>query len=164
MSKKDLSIRTYRAFTRFSRFINQLMRARCFGETITVQQCYTLEALMEGKKSMKNLASQVSLHQSTLTRVVEKLEKQNFVRRCRKENDQRTVEVEISDLGKQTYSRLERQTLEMIPILMNGISEQGQIEIVEALETLAEILNPENEKFHSLLEGHKNVCKTKAIS
>jgi len=159
MNNQFLSKKTYRSFTQLSRLINQLMRAQCFGETITVQQCYTLEALVEGDKTMNQLASQVGLHQSTLTRVVEKLEKQNLVKRVRKDTDQRTVVVEITDSGRQAHSRLEAQTLDMIAVLMGLMPENRQKEVVRALDTLSDILNPENESFQKLLKGKKNQIK-----
>jgi DNA-binding MarR family transcriptional regulator len=57
------------------------MREQLFCGPVTVQQCYTLEALRDGPKSMSALAAEVALHQSTLTRIVEKLEKQNLLSR-----------------------------------------------------------------------------------
>jgi DNA-binding MarR family transcriptional regulator len=90
------------------------MRAQFFCGPVTVQQCYTLEALNDGPKSMSALAAEVALHQSTLTRIVEKLEKQNLLVRRRKENNQRTVEVQITNAGKQVHALLEAQSSQMI--------------------------------------------------
>jgi DNA-binding MarR family transcriptional regulator len=102
MAQKQLVKRSRQSFTRLARFINQLMREQLGCGPVTVQQCYTLEALMDGPKSMKSLAAEVALHQSTLTRVVEKLEKQNLVQRRRLAHNQRSVEVQITEAGKRT--------------------------------------------------------------
>ena len=89
---------------------------------------------MDGPISMKNLAAEVALHQSTLTRVVEKLERQNLVRRERNPNNQRSVEVQITEAGKQTYVFLERASTQMISDLLDLIPGDRQVSVVESME------------------------------
>jgi len=159
MQQKQLVERSYRSFTRLARFFNQLMRQQLFCGPVTVQQCYTLEALMDGPKSMNALAAEVALHQSTLTRVVEKLEKQNFAIRTRKADNQRTVEVQITDVGKQTYLFLTKQSAQMISALLDLIPKDRQVPVVKAMEELANLLDPQNEAFQKLLEGCRYGCE-----
>jgi len=153
MAQKNLVERSRKSFTRLARFITQLMRQQLFCGPVTVQQCYTLEALMEGSKSMSTLAAEVALHQSTLTRVVEKLERQNMVHRKRKPNNQRSVEVEITKLGRQTYLFLDKESKKMISGLLDLIPKDRRTAVVEAVEELANLLNPANEAFQQLLKG-----------
>ena len=153
MQNKHLVERSYRSFTRLARFINQLMREQLFCGPVTVQQCYTLEALVDGPKTMNALAAEVALHQSTLTRIVEKLEKQKLVRRQRVENNQRSVEVQITETGKQTHLFLEQAGEQMISELLDMIPKDRQASIVEAMELLANLLSPENDAFQHLLKG-----------
>jgi DNA-binding MarR family transcriptional regulator len=158
MSQTQLVDRSYRSFTRLARFFNQLMRQQLFCGPVTVQQCYTLEALMEGPKSMNALAAEVALHQSTLTRVVEKLEKQNFASRTRKADNQRTVEVRITENGTQTYLFLRQQSSQMISALLDLIPKDRQVSVVNSMEELANLLDPQNEAFQKLLEGCRHGC------
>jgi DNA-binding MarR family transcriptional regulator len=153
MAQKQLVRRSRQSFTRLARFINQLMREQLGCGPVTVQQCYTLEALMDGPKSMKSLAAEVALHQSTLTRVVEKLEKQNLVQRRRLAHNQRSVEVQITEAGKQTYEFLDEASSQMISDLLDNIPGERQVKIVEAMEEVAALLNPGNEAFQKLLKG-----------
>jgi DNA-binding MarR family transcriptional regulator len=155
MERKQLVARSRQSFTRLARFINQLMREQLFCGPVTVQQCYTLEALIDGPKSMSALAAEVALHQSTLTRIVEKLEKQQLATRKRKENNQRTVEVQITEAGKQVHALLEEQSSQMISELLNLIPQSRQVAVVEAMEELANLLDPGNEAFQNLLK----VCR-----
>ena len=153
MAQKQLVTRSRHCFTRLARFINQLMREQLGCGPVTVQQCYTLEALTAGPRSMKSLAAEVALHQSTLTRVVEKLEKQNLVRRRRPAENQRTVEVQITDAGRQLYRFLDDAGSQMISELLDHIPKERQVAVVEAMEVLAELLNPNNEAYQRLLRG-----------
>ena len=153
MAHKQLVQRSRNSFTRLARFFNQLMREQLMCGPVTVQQCYTLEALMDGPRTMNELAAEVALHQSTLTRVVEKLEKQNLVQRRRLAHNQRSVEVQITEAGQQTYELLDKASSQMISDLLDHIPRQRQATIVEAMEEVAEILNPGNEAFQKLLKG-----------
>jgi len=153
MEQNRLAERSHQSFTRLARFINQLMREQLFCGPVTVQQCYTLEALLDGPKSMNTLAAEVALHQSTLTRIVEKLEKQHLVHRQRKETNKRKVEVHITENGRKTYLFLKKESLQMISGLLNMIPKERQASMVEAIEELANLLNPASEAFRALLKG-----------
>jgi len=153
MAQKALVKRSRQSFTRLARFFNQLMREQLTCGPVTVQQCYTLEALVDGPISMKDLAAEVALHQSTLTRVVEKLEKQNLVQRTRKSDNQRSVEVRLTDAGQQTYVFLDAAGSQMISDLLDLIPKERRGLIVDAMEEVANLLNPSNEGFQKLLQG-----------
>ena len=153
MASKQLVKRSRQSFTRLARFFNQLMREQLVCGPVTVQQCYTLEALADGPLSMKELASEVALHQSTLTRVVEKLEKQDLVQRTRKSDNQRSVEVCLTDAGKQTYVFLDAAGSQMISDLLDLIPRERRHAIVDAMEEVANLLNPNSQAFQKLLQG-----------
>ncbi len=153
MAQKQLVKRSRQSFTRLARFFNQLMREQLGCGPVTVQQCYTLEALIDGPLSMKDLAAEVAVHQSTLTRVVEKLEKQGLVRRTRKKDNQRSVEVQLTDAGQQTYLFLDAAGSQMISDLLDLIPKDRRAAIVVAMEELANLLNPNNDAFQQLLQG-----------
>ena len=153
MASKQLVKRSRQAFTRLARFFNQLMREQLMCGPVTVQQCYTLEALADGPLSMKALAAEVAIHQSTLTRVVEKLEKQNLVQRTRKSDNQRSVEVRLTDAGQQTYAFLDAAGSQMIADMLDLIPKKRQVAIVAAMEELANLLNPSNQAYQKLLQG-----------
>ena len=153
MEQEELIQSGRRSFTRLARFINQLMREQCSGCPVTVQQCYTLEALMDGPLSMNALAAEVALHQSTLTRVVEKLERQQLVSRVRSANDLRSVQVQISEQGLATYAVLHKDSKRVIGAMLDMLPAGRRSSMTETLELLAGLLDPQNADFQSLLQG-----------
>ena len=155
MDKDELTQSGRRSFTRLARFINQLLREQCSGCPVTVQQCYALEALMDGPLSMNALAAEVALHQSTLTRIVAKLEKQDLLRRSRRADNQRTVDVEITDAGRETYRLMKRLSSQMIAGLLDLVPEDKRLAVVSSMEILADLLDPRSEGFQELL---RNCC------
>lgn len=142
-----------RSSTRIARFIDQLMRQTLACCPVTVQQCYALEAVADGPRSMKDLAAQVGLHQSTLTRIVAKLERQNLVRRIRRPDNLRCVEVEITEAGRETCLDLDREGTQMCSALLDMIPEAKRDCVVEALDFLGDTFSPENGAFREVLRG-----------
>ncbi len=150
MENLNSATRAYKAFTQIARSINRMMREQLSAGPITVQQCYALEALVGGDKTMTQLAEDVALHQSTLTRIVEKLEKQNLVIRKRKPDNQRVVEVQITDEGHTLHQHLHSQCLQSISSLIQNFPQEKQDVAIESLELLADILSPANLNLQNL--------------
>ncbi len=139
------------SFSRLTRFITQLIREQLSWRPITVQQSFTLEALMGAPKSMKALAAEAAFHQSTMTRIVEKLERRNLVSRTRKAGNERSVEVAITQTGKRTFEQLHEECSRMFSCLLDLIPEDQRADVVAAMETVSRLLDPENEDFQKLL-------------
>ena len=78
---------------------------------------------------------------------------QNLVQRTRKPDNQRSVEVRLTDAGQQTYFFLDAAGSRMISDLLDLIPTDHQPGIVDAMEELANLLNPNNEAFQKLLQG-----------
>lgn len=157
MKKKSLVQRAYRAFTHLSRQVDRLIREQLSSCPITVQQCYALESLMEGAKSMTSLAADVAVHQSTLTRIVEKLEKQGLVDRTRKSDNQRMVEVKITETGKKIYLQLHKEALKTISVLLDQYSRKQQKTLVDTMETFSALISPDSAVFTNILQS---CCKS----
>lgn len=149
--EKDLVLRAREAFTRHSRLLNRLMRERLSCGPVTVQQCYALEALAKAPLTMKALSSELALHQSTVTRIVEKLERQGYVARTRQPRDRRAVVVEITELGRETYEVLDENSMALIRAVLTMVPVAERESVVSALETLARALEPNCDAFQMLL-------------
>ncbi len=153
MPRPDLIERTQYAVSRLARSFQQLMRAQLSCGPVTVQQCYTLAALAAGPRAMKLLAADVGLHQSTLTRVVEKLERQGLVRRERTGGDQRTVVVDLTERGRAAHTALDADGRRLVGALLDGVSRSERDAVVRGLEALARILEPHEASFRALRGG-----------
>lgn len=146
----QLILRSRKAFTRLTRFVNQLLREQLADTPFTVQQFYTLESLANGPKAMNELAREVALHQSTLSRIVEKLEKQGYVNRIRLSGNQRMVEVHLTEEGEKTYKYLDIQCNLMISGLMDLVPATKQKIILESIEEISHLLDHQNSAFRQL--------------
>ncbi|MCP4754379.1 MAG: MarR family transcriptional regulator [Proteobacteria bacterium] len=152
MDPNEKAANLKQSFTRFSRYYNLFMRQR-HASSITVQQCYILEALLEKPLTMNRLAVEIGVHQSTLTRIVAKLEKLDLILRTRKQSNQRIVEVSLTASGEILYRKLNQQSLEMIIQLLGQIPEERQPVILETMEYLSKIFDPSNPLLTDFLTG-----------
>ena len=141
------------SFCRFLRFGNQLMRGQASCCPVTMEQYHTLEALLDGSKSMKDLASEVGFHQSTMTRIVEKLDAQELVLRTRKRSNQRHVDVKITEKGKQTCLSMRNGCSQMIAWLLDAIPKKERASVVKSMETFTNLFSPENNTFQEMYQA-----------
>jgi DNA-binding MarR family transcriptional regulator len=139
-----------KSFCRFLRFGNQLMRGQASCCPVTMEQYNTLEALLEGPKSMKDLASEVGFHQSTMTRIVEKLNAQELVLRTRERSNQRHVDVEITEKGKKTCLSMRDGCSQMISWLLDAIPVKERASVVKSMESFTNLLSPDNSTFQEM--------------
>ena len=71
---------------------------------ISVSQCYVLETLhFQGALTMKKLAEQMHLTISTITRVVDQLERKNLVRRKQHPEDSRVRMIKLTSKGEKVF-------------------------------------------------------------
>ena len=138
---------------RLARFFEQLMREQLGSGPITVQQCYTLEALSEGARSMTELAEEVALHQSTMTRIVEKLEKKGLVNRKRQADNQRVVMVDITEAGWMLYEFMSNESTRITEAILEMAPEEKRESIVETVQLLAELLDHKNDQFRAVFKS-----------
>ena len=89
--------------------------------------------------------------QSTLTRVVEKLERQELLRRDRGGDDQRSVRVALTDAGRRTHALLDAESERIVGTLLDRISKDEQAAVVKGLETLARVVDPNSAAFREVL-------------
>jgi len=145
--------RTRRAMTRLARFTNRLQRTQLACGPVTVQQCHALEALADGPLAMNKLAEEVALHQSTLTRVVEKLEEKALVVRERLADNQRVVEVRQTDLGREVWAQIDTASMDMIAQILGLVAPDEREGAVRGLEIVCDLLDPQNARAQEIITG-----------
>ncbi len=149
----DLIQRARRSLTRIARFTNWLQRAQLSCGPVTVQQCHTLEALMHGPLAMKDLADEMALHQSTLTRVVDRLEAKEFVSRRRRSDNQRVVDVAVTETGRALYQQLDAASTATVGRVLALVAHDEQEAAIKGLEVLCGLLDPQNSDVQALISG-----------
>ena len=141
-----------RSFSRVLRFGGQLMRTMAACCPITMEQYHTLEVVSNGPKSMKDLSSEVGFHQSTMTRIVDKLVNQELIVRTRKRSNQRSIEIEITPKGNKACLSMRDGCSQMISWLLDAIPKKERTSVVKSMETFTNLFSPENKTFKQMYQ------------
>ena len=81
---------------------------------LTYTQYIVLMALWEyGKQSVKELGNRLYLDSGTLTPLLKKLEKRNFLKRVKSDKDERIVFIELTEEGKSFQKEAENIPLQV---------------------------------------------------
>jgi DNA-binding MarR family transcriptional regulator len=117
----------------------------CYG--ISVSQCYTLSALDEhGTMTMGELARQMQLTVSTMTRVVDQLVARELVRRWFDPEDRRVCCVELTKQGRSLLRKIRGELLETEKEILRKIKPEDRETLVFALRELLKAVDQWREK------------------
>jgi DNA-binding MarR family transcriptional regulator len=153
MPTTNLESEARRAFTRLARLVNKFMRDQLACGPITMQQCYALEALVAGPRTMGELADDVALHQTTITRIVARLERLGYISRVRPEHDQRRVDVCLTPSGEALWRVLDAESHRIVGAMLDALPADRRRPIIDAVATLADAFEADNPTFAAILEG-----------
>lgn len=113
---------------------------------ITIPQLVCLREINEnGPISLGALSKIVYVNSSTVTGIVDRLEKRNLVRRTRVSKDRRQIHVEITDEGIQFIANAPGPLEEKFAQRLNQLGKDEIKAILFAIERLVSLLNPSEE-------------------
>ncbi|MCL5958240.1 MAG: MarR family transcriptional regulator, partial [Chloroflexi bacterium] len=106
---------------------------------ITASQAYSLLALHEsGMQTMNELATEMRLHGTTMTRMVDSLVEKGLAERRQDPEDRRIVRVTVSARGQQTVDELQRCKSEFLAAAFAGLADGEREAILKGLRRLTE--------------------------
>ena len=116
--------------------------AKIFGDTgITAPQSMVIGILSTQKKmKISELSSRLSLSNSTVSGIIDRLEKQGMVERERSEKDKRVVYVNISPQFYGMHQNFHKQMEENIAQVMSKGTPQELNKIIDGLSMLKKLL------------------------
>lgn len=123
------------------KLMRQYMRKNFEHEGITMPQSSVLGMLMKnGEMKITELSSKLMLSNSTVSGMIDRLEKQQLVERRRSEEDRRIVYVKVStkflEMHKESHKKIEKSFEELLD---TGTPEELE-KIIDGLKTLKKII------------------------
>ena len=113
-------------------------RDRICCHDISVTQCYVLETLArDGSLTTNQLAGELYLDKSTVSRVVDALERKGLLRRRRHADDRRAVLLSCTGKGRQLYERIRLDIHEREKRLLADFDPDVRAAMVELIGRLA---------------------------
>jgi MarR family 2-MHQ and catechol resistance regulon transcriptional repressor len=91
------------------------------------QELLAIEMLgASGQSIMRALADQLYLAVNTVTTLVDNLEKRDFVRRVRDEQDRRLIWVQLTSAGQKAFAALQEERRRLCRALLKSLNEDEQ--------------------------------------
>lgn len=107
------------------------------GLRLTMGQFHILRRISLGKKSVSELASSGKVSLPAISRQVDGLVNKGLVKRERDANDRRTLNLELTDLGKKMMDTLNEKTVEWISQKLKILSESELKAMITGLNHLS---------------------------
>lgn len=109
---------------------------------VTVPQLITLREIYEhGPISLSGLTRVVSLNNSTITGIVDRLARQGLVERTRTSADRRRIDVVITDDGVEFLTRVPPPIPQSVIDGLQNLSHEQTEQILWSIETILELLH-----------------------
>lgn len=113
---------------------------------ITGSQGMIIGILMRhGKMKISELSQKMGLTSSTVSGIVDRLEKQGMVKRVRSSDDRRVVYVSINEEFREKSREVFKKAEDKIREMMNKATEEEHDEIVKGLNTLKRLIESNNQ-------------------
>ena len=144
---KDQTADILRSYLRVTQHLSQQFREH-FGQfNLTFPQAMVLTVLgEEGTMPISALAERTGSANSTISGVVDRLEKLDLAKRIRSTRDRRVIFVEATE----RYQKLKEQALDSVndyfSSLVGTLSEEERAEILRALASLDKVLTAERKQ------------------
>jgi DNA-binding MarR family transcriptional regulator len=121
---------------------------------ISLSQLLCLQCLYEnGKMSMSDIAGNTMVNVSTLTRIIDLLEKKGFLERRRRSGDRRVITIALTEKGRSVAENSPPLVHHKIVHAVNMLSESEREELFQALETLTRLVEIDDERSHGSAYG-----------
>ena len=111
-----------------------------FGAPLSTNEKVVLQILDEVPISIKEISLRTGLALSTLTNVIDKMEKKKLVRRKKSLKDRRLVEIELNVAGRRVQAKFNDLLREISMILLEFLPDKERKGFVGALEQTSDLL------------------------
>ena len=139
-SLQDDATAFYRLFSELLRVYQFRDRTRICYHDISVSQCYAISSLIRlGPVSQKKLAAELCLDKSTTSRVVDSLERKEYVIRTPDPGDGRAFLLEVTDKGRALHIQIEKDLIEEYSGLLADVEPEVRQAIIRLMERLSRI-------------------------
>ena len=132
---------------RIFKAIQDYFQEICKKYGITGPQLWALKTVAaNGSLSLGELSKKMYLHPSTISGVVDRLEKKGFVVRDRGQEDRRVVKVQLTPQGKRIVAKAPNPIQGKMIYGLNRLKKRELTSIYDAVKELVEIVEAQNVK------------------
>jgi DNA-binding MarR family transcriptional regulator len=129
---------------KLARALNRVGPDEVCCEGLTPRQCSILRTLIDKSGArLSDLAADAGITPSAMTRVLDRLEKQELVQRVRgNQNDGRAAKVAITSKGREVRARIDKLMLERTKSIVGAVPEGFRPQLLASLRVLNQSFEP----------------------
>lgn len=127
----------YEALSELIRVYQFRDRDRICCYDVSVSQCYALEALVGSEMTLNDLAAHLYLDKSTASRIVDALERKEYVERAPHPTDRRALLLAPTVAGRELHARIQGELLREEEALLADFSPEVRHSMIQLLHQLA---------------------------
>lgn len=133
-----------RSLRRITRAIDLHSRQLAKHHALTGPQLVCLLGLQDGPRTPTALADAVSLSQATVSGILKRLEERELIERRRRAEDRRSVEIALTELGRQTIERAPSPLSERFSGRLENLPEGEQAMIDWILDRIVHLMEADD--------------------
>ena len=100
--------------------------------------------IVEGPQKMKDIGKRFNVKLSTLTSIIDKIERSRLVKRVNSKTDRRVVFLEVTSKGKEMYGDYSNHIQVIAQLLKNTMPENQFQTFLTGLDKVSELVAPSN--------------------
>lgn len=140
-------VKKFREYTRaLERNLENMNRSDCCQCSVTTSQCFLVVEIGRNPGiCVKDLAKELKLDKSAVSRTVEELVQKGYVIREPSQTDRRSVVLTLTEVGQAHYRTIENDMNEKFRKVFSRIPKDKQEQVLEALRLYNEACEKEEE-------------------
>lgn len=147
MTKKEAIVEIMQDFRRIFKAIQQYSEQVLKEFGVTGPQLWALRVIYsEGRLPMGELSDKMYLHMSTVSGIVDRLEKKGYVERKRDSTDRRVVKISLTKKGKRLVQRAPAAAQGRLLHGLESLSKPRVLNIRSSFEKVVRLMEIENVK------------------
>jgi MarR family 2-MHQ and catechol resistance regulon transcriptional repressor len=134
---ENLSLKSFVVILKASKTLEALVKKDVAEHGMKMSDFAILEALYhKGRQTIKQISEAVLINTGSITYIIDKLEKNNYLRRTNCEDDRRVIYIEITKKGTEVMDEIFPKHQQQIEEVFSDISDSDKRTLIEAVKTV----------------------------
>jgi MarR family 2-MHQ and catechol resistance regulon transcriptional repressor len=135
MKKENLALKAFVVIMKSSKTIEEIIKKDISNHGMKSSDFTILEALYhKGSQTVKEISDAVLINTGSITYVIDKLEKKNYVARRDCTEDRRVVYIDITDEGTKLMDEIFPKHQKVIEELFSDVTEEEKATVIDVLK------------------------------
>ncbi len=134
---ENLSLKAFVVIMKASKTLEELVKKDIAAHGMKISDFAILEALYhKGRQTIKQISEAVLINTGSITYIIDKLEKNNYLQRIYCKEDRRVVYIEITSKGNDLMNEIFPLHQKMIESLFTDITEENKRMLIDTVKII----------------------------